>query len=139
MFDHATKERIGLSLQIEKNGGFFEHGVAFLEAQGAFSLIARYKSDKIDISVPITFPYTANQTVTTNLIVAGNAVSFTWNGITAQLPTAQQEATPEALAEMSNMVSLLNSPAELLRKMTMVPLRRGSPSRFTKLRPFPLR
>ncbi|HXX24367.1 MAG TPA: AAA family ATPase [Terriglobia bacterium] len=144
VFDHKVKERIEVALQIEKEGGVFEHGVEFGETQGAFKFSGRYHSrlvDKVrlagdgvdlgvgadfnvDIQAPVTFPYAGNQPVTVNLVIDEQKVSFTWNGITAQLPAGQSNA-PEVGQTLSRVIALVNGPAEVLRKVTMVPLRRG--------------
>jgi energy-coupling factor transporter ATP-binding protein EcfA2 len=123
VFDHATRNKIELSLQIEKDGGVFEHGVVLAEAQGAFKFNGHLQDLNVNMETAVTFPYAGNAPVTVNAVVDDQTVSFTWNGITAQLVTGQPTTT--SLELTSKMMALINSPAELLRKVTMVPLRRG--------------
>jgi energy-coupling factor transporter ATP-binding protein EcfA2 len=124
VFDHATKNKIDLSLQIEKDGGVFEHGVVLAETQGSFKFRGHLQDLNFNMETPVTFPYAGNAPITVNTVVDDQNVAFTWNGITAQLP-AGQPTTQVSLELITKMMTLINSPAELLRKVTMVPLRRG--------------
>jgi hypothetical protein len=124
VFDHLKRNNIELTLQLESDDGIFQHGVVFGESQGFYRLNADYQGLTINVQAPVTFPYPANAPVTVNLTLEGESTTFTWNGITAQLP-ASQPTGPQTLENLNRLVSLLNGPAEQLRKLTMVPLRRG--------------
>jgi predicted ATPase len=124
VFDHNKALNIDLKLQIEAEGGIFEHGVKFNETQGAYTLAASYLKVDGKTELPVTFPYPANAAVTATSILNEEKVSFVWNGITAQMPPTLP-AGPEELEALKRYVALLNGPAEELRKVSMVPLRRG--------------
>jgi len=125
VFDHLKSNNISLSIRIETEGGsHIEHGVTFGETQGNFKLDVKTTMFDFQAEAPVTFPYPGNLPVTVSPLVLGESVSFTWNGITAQTPTAQAGG-PKILELLNNLLSLINSPAELLRKLSMVPLRRG--------------
>jgi hypothetical protein len=124
VFDHNKALDIELKLQIEADGGIFEHGVKFGESQGAYTLAAAYFEVNGKTELPVAFPYPGNAPVTANSTLNGEKVSFVWNGITAQMP-ASLPAGPETLENLKHYVALLNGPAEELRKVSMVPLRRG--------------
>jgi hypothetical protein len=76
------------------------------------------------MDAPVTFPYAGNAPITVNTVFDDQNIAFTWNGITAQLPGGQV-APPNSLELLTKVMVLINSPAELLRRITMVPLRRG--------------
>jgi len=124
VFDHLKSNKIELSLQLETDGGTFEHGVTFGEAQGIFKLTGHVQDLKINCEAPVPFPYPGNLPVTINIVLDGENVAFTWNGITAQLPAGQQSG-PQTIELLSRLLAQINAPAELLRKLAMVPLRRG--------------
>lgn len=124
VFDHTKTLEIDLSLQLETNGGTFEHGVRFGEAKGAYTLAAKYLEINGKTELPVTFPYPGNGSLTATSELDEEKVQFTWNGITAQMPPTLP-AGPEALENLKRYVALLNGPAEELRKVSMVPLRRG--------------
>jgi predicted ATPase len=124
VFDHNKTLDIDLRLQIEADGGTFEHGVKFGEAQGAYTLAATYFEIDGKTELLVNFPYPGNGSVTANSMLKGEKVQFTWNGITAQMPPSLP-AGPEPLENLKHYVALLNGPAEELRKVSMVPLRRG--------------
>ena len=109
---------------METDGGTFEHGVSFGETQGVFKLTGHVQDAKINAEAPVQFPYPGNLPVTVNLVLEGESVAFTWNGITAQLPAGQQTG-PQTTELLSRLLAQINAPAELLRKLAMVPLRRG--------------
>jgi len=124
VFDHNRTRDIDLRLQIEADGSTFEQGVKFGETQGAYTLAATYLGVNGNAELPVTFPYPGNASVTANSMLNGEKVSFLWNGITAQMP-ASLPTGPEVLENLKRYVALLNGPAEELRKVSMVPLRRG--------------
>ena len=127
VFDHAKSNKIELSLRTEtESGGYVEHGVSFGEGQGVYKLAM--KSGNFDVSADdaVPFPYPGNLPVT--LRAPGFDpqvdVTFTWNGITAQAGPSLQ-LSPENLQRFNSLLAMLNAPAELLRKLSMVPLKRG--------------
>ncbi len=124
VFDHLKSSNIELSLQVQTDDGTVEHGVAFGETQGIFRFISKPEPFNFDIETPVTFPYPGNLPVTVNRVLHDESVAFTWNGITAQLPAGQQSG-PKTLEALSRLVARVNIPAELLRKIGMVPLKRG--------------
>ena len=125
VFDHKIQSKMELTLRVDVGSGMFvEHGVTLGESQGGFRLHARLGDLPIDIDIPSSFPYAGNQPITTNLTIKEQAVAFTWNGITAQVP-AGQVGGPEVLDALMTTVSLLNAPVELLRRAAIIPLKRG--------------
>lgn len=125
VFDHLKSLNIDIRLRVEANDGVAEHGIRFGESQGVYVISGKYQGVDGQAELPVTFPYPANATTsaTTSLNVEGP--SFVWNGITAQLAPGQPPAPPEALENLKHLVTVLNGPAEELRKVSMVPLRRG--------------
>jgi hypothetical protein len=69
----------------------------------------------INCEAPVPFPYPGNLPVTVNIVLDGENVAFTWNGITAQLPAGQQSG-PQTTELLSRLLAQINAPAELLRK-----------------------
>src|SRR6266478_10167879 len=49
VFDHIKNHDIELRLQMESEGGTFEHGVTFGETQGAYLLEAKYQDVRVKL------------------------------------------------------------------------------------------
>lgn len=125
VFDHLKSNTIELALRVPVGSDYFvEHGIIFGESQGTYKL--NLKSDSFDVSAEVaaSFPYPGNLPVTVNAPGLDESATFTWNGITAQLPAGQQSG-PKTLEQLNRLLTTLNSPAEILRRLSMVPLRRG--------------
>jgi len=125
VFDHLTSNKIDLSLQIHPTtNSFAQHGIVFGEGQGNYYFHGAMHQDFFNLDVPVSFPYPGNLPTTVNFQSGEHTFPFTWNGITAQ-PVAGQALAPEATEELTKILALINSPAELLRRLTAVPLKRG--------------
>jgi predicted ATPase len=124
VFDHLKSNNIELSLRLETGSDFVEHGLTFGETQGTFKLVVKFGKFDFHVDAPVTFPYPGNLPVTVTNGALEETVSLTWNGITAQGSPGQQGG-PKTLEVLSRLLATINSPAELLRKLSMVPLRRG--------------
>ena len=137
VFNHATNNEIELSLRVDlpDGNGFFEHGISFSEARGSYKLKGKHGVLEYNAEIQATFPYPANQsiTVTDPSLPEVNRAGFTWNGISAQLPSSQ--LPQDALEPISRELPNVNLPAETLRKVTMVPLRRGFSKPFYQTQP----
>src|SRR5438132_10839674 len=134
VFSHI-QSNIELSLTVETQGLTIRHGVSFNEKQGTFRLAASDASG-LDFSAELAavpFPYPANQQSPIALSYEGQAVTLTWNGITAQVQAAQ--LTPEAIQTGTRLAAYLNAPAEVLRKVGVVPLKRGFSKPFYQTQP----
>jgi predicted ATPase len=124
VFDHLKRNNIELSLRVQADTGTVEHAVSFGETQGTYKLTFEHSKHIQSVETLVTFPYPGNLPVTVNVSLNEESAAFTWNGITAQLPAGQQ-AGPETLEMLSRLLAVINTPAEVLRKVAMVPLRRG--------------
>lgn len=126
VYDHLKRNNIELSLSVDSGSDSVTHGVTFGETQGSFRLEMMFETSALSpADVAVTFPYAGNLPTTTTYPQPGaESLSWTWNGITAQ-PGPAVAATPSSAEMLAHIITLANTPAEILRKATMVPLRRG--------------
>lgn len=122
VFDHRKNEEIELGVKFRSNNINLSYRVIIGESKGSFALEVENGLElKLDLSVP--FPYPANQQAQGAFSIAGTSFNANWNGILAQVQPVEPNA--EALKEANAFTEILNSPAELLRTVDVVPLRRG--------------
>lgn len=119
VFDHRPNSEIGLSVTIEKDSDQIGYGVTIAESQVKFTLNLGSGAQHGSATLSVPLPYAANQQ--TPLQISGSAATFSWNGVTATA-TAPSPENPE---EAQRITALLNAPVELLRKVSVIPLRRG--------------
>ncbi len=122
-FDHQKKNDIRLEVAFEVNGSELSYRATIGETKGRLGFSYREKNINLDSSIDVQFPYPANQKATAAIQDDLEAYNVTWNGITAQVqptnPTAENQQKAQILA------GKMNSPIELLRKIGMIPLKRG--------------
>ena len=140
VFDHRATNEIELQLTIERNGWTIKHGVSFGETKGTFHLSLRGVDDEhgpanLNLENAVAFPYPGNQQVPISMMFNEQNLTLTWNGITAQVQPTQAPGAPKVLELTNRVASLLNSPAEILRKVSMVPLKRGFSKPFYQSQP----
>jgi len=136
VFDHQTNSEIELLLTVEKDGLILQHGVRFGDKQGVFKLSASNDSDfKFHAELPAPFPYPANQQNPFDLSYQNQDFTLTWNGITAQVQATQPNTTTQALEVANLLAASFNAPAEVLRKVNVVPLKRGFSKPFYQTQP----
>lgn len=122
VFDHQTRNDIELGVTLEKDGMTLMYQVAIGETKGSFTLSIEDRGDfRAKFELPVSFPYPVNEQTQQPVSRNKSAFVVTWNGITAQVRAKAQEAQEEA----NHFAASLNTPAEMLRKVGIVPLRRG--------------
>lgn len=126
VFDHNLANSIELGVTVEHNEFEVRYTLTFNENGGRLELshkpVGVSLNPGLSIQLDFTFPYPLNQSVKgDNYFTDLNHYVVTWNGITAQVQTALTFNVGEA----TRLAESLNSPAELLRKVRIVPLKRG--------------
>ncbi len=124
VFDHNTNNRIQMGIEV--NSGIFRvlYQAGFDNKEARFDLnlssIAG-KDGKASLLLETTLPYGLNQNAKTGISYGGQAFDISWNGATAQVPSQGPHQT-----DLANIIAMaLNAPAETLRKLRVVPLKRG--------------
>ncbi len=123
--DHQTRAKIQLGIEVERNGRKLRYQVTIGQSEAAFSLSAAEKNKfkKRTFELPVTFPYPVNQQTQETIILDSKRFSVSWNGITAEVKAESQAVT--AQQEANNLAASLNAPVEILRRVAIVPLKRG--------------
>ncbi len=135
VFNHHSSSNIELSLMLERDGMTVRHGVSFSEKQGILRLASHSGADlTFSTELPVAFPYAGNQQTPSPLSYREEKFTLTWNGITAQVQPDTQSST-EALQVASRLAAAFNGPAEILRRTTIVPLKRGFSKPFYQTQP----
>ncbi len=130
VYDHQKQNQIELGIELPEptdNSGRIatSYQVALGEAEGTFNLLAGIGEARVRLKLPVSFPYPVNQQTQQSVTLAGRSpIGITWNGITTQVQ-ATGAATPEDQEAATRVAADLNAPIEALRKVSMVPLKRG--------------
>lgn len=123
VFDHQKRQDIGLSLEQapDDSNSPAKYEIAIGASGGALAL----NVGKLDIAlrVSVSFPYPGNQPTTQECELAHSPLKVTWNGLAAKV--ASQDEQPRAQNAAAALAGLLNAPVESLRRLGMVPLKRG--------------
>jgi hypothetical protein len=98
--------------------------VSIGESKGAFRFDARLPAGPYEQELQVTFPYPMNQRAIVSLAAQPGVPALHWNGVTSQVQSNPQ-SDPAAVADLNRFASFLNMPIELLRRVDVVPLKRG--------------
>lgn len=124
VFDHQTHNEIELGVVLPKDDYDLVYQIAIGEQKGSFALSIEGKSlFTTKFRLPVSFPYSANQQVQETISQKELTFTVTWNGITATVQSGAPGA--QAQQEAIRLAGLLNAPVETLRKVGVVPLKRG--------------
>ncbi len=124
VFDHQTRNEIGLGIAIPKDDFHLVYRAAIGENKGNFVLSVQGKGDVTTrFQLPVSFPYPANQQTKETISLKELTFTVTWNGITATVQSGTPD--PEAQEEARRLAGSLNAPVEMLRKVGFVPIKRG--------------
>ena len=123
VFDHRNDLDMVLGITIEQAQMQLRYAVSVGMNKGEFTLQA--KGDwSLKMPLTVAFPYPSNSQVEATLKVGDNEHVVSWNGLVATLQVPSG-ATPEVQEEAHRINVLLNSPAEMLRRLGFVSVRRG--------------
>lgn len=148
VFDHQVRDEIELGTTLAQDALTLTYQVTIGANRGNLALSVGDKDVvKVQFPLSVSFPYPANQHKRERISLNQRTFAITWNGITAQVqqehtlpppppdnPPFPPELPPPALPpfpgmqdqEIANRLAvLLNSPLETLRKVGIVPLKRG--------------
>jgi len=118
VFDHNLANSIEVGVTVEHNKFKVRYMLAFDENGGHLELSHGALNFKLDF----TFPYALNQSTKGHSVFTDlDQIDVTWNGIIAQV----KASLPAQVGEATRLAESLNAPAELLRKVRIVPLKRG--------------
>jgi predicted ATPase len=123
VFDHQTRNEIELGVTLEKDGIFLTYQVIIGENKGSFALSVECSDFDAKFQLPVSFPYPANRQTQQTIPHKERIFIVTWNGITAEVRTETQEY--QVQKEAIRLAASLNVPIEMLRKVSIVPLKRG--------------
>lgn len=124
VFDHDPNLKIRLKMEFPEKGKHLSYMVEVSKTQVHFELHAGDPYN-FALSLSPSLPYPGNQPVQHAYKQDGATATVTWNGFLAQVDGA---ANPESQNMAQVLVSRLNSCTETIRRIDMVPLKRG----FTK-------
>ncbi len=128
IFDHQSRHQIELGLELVKDKLTLKYQASVGKAEGGFDLFLEgLDDDDLEISLhlhlSVSFPYPANQSATETTSFNQRKFTITWNGIVAQVQA--QDPDQKAQEEANYLTALINIPAETLRRVGVVPLKRG--------------
>ncbi len=125
VFNHKVSNKIQIGITTHTGPFQVSYQVDFDERNAQFSLNLQLdEKNKADLLIKITWPYSLNKKATTKFRFAGQNYDIQWNGATTQIATDVNTVVGQV--DFNNKIlKALNSPAEALRKLRVVPLKRG--------------
>lgn len=125
VFDHQIRNDIVLGISLEKDDINVTYEVVIQEKAGSFTLnVAGRNALTVKLQLTVAFPYPLNQQTKESVKSGETSFDVTWNGVTAQVQ-APQGAGQEVLEQANQLAVALNAPIETLRRLALVPLKRG--------------
>ncbi|MGH9800353.1 MAG: AAA family ATPase, partial [Blastocatellia bacterium] len=122
VFDHDTSNQIELGVELQEGLFKVTYNASFSNEKASFGLnLWLIKEKLVSLLLDAFLPYGLKQTSSASFSYAEQNISVAWNGITSQVSTDNPFETD--LADV--IVKALNAPAESLRKLRVVPLKRG--------------
>lgn len=125
VFDHDSRSKIAIELTEDLEKASVSYGASLTEKGGGEFKLS-YSAEGLQpfaLSLPVTFPYPANQQVTQTLKDGETDLTVVWNGVVAQVQIPSTDVIGKDKAD--EILRRLNLPTELLRGTVMVPLKRG--------------
>lgn len=125
VFDHKVNSKIQIGIEASSGPFQVSYQVNFDERNTQFCLkLLLDEENKADLLIEATWPYPLNKNATAKFRFAGQTYDINWNGATTQVAT--DITTVINQVDFNNRIlKALNSPAEALRKLRVVPLKRG--------------
>lgn len=119
---HNPKNSIEIQITIlDDEGNEIIYGINLGKKEGRFWIIAPDK--KVDLSLPVTFPYPANAQKQSVVKIDETDISIVWNGITTSI--SAQPQTTEGIEAAQKLQQSLNKSIEILKTLDIVPFKRG--------------
>lgn len=120
---HNAKNQIGIELELDEPPGCSFRVQLISKNEGQIMYVDEKR--KINISLKVTFPYPLNQS--TNFFVETSKepkqkIEFYWNGLTFNI---KGNVAPQMQQEVTELQSSLNGFLEIIRKIQIVPVKRG--------------
>jgi energy-coupling factor transporter ATP-binding protein EcfA2 len=126
VFDHDPNNKLELGISFKEKGLHLDYRVALKDKTGIFSLkfSGQFPGLKVPVAhrptLEVSFPYPGNRKVELEKSLEGEPVTLRWTGLT-WLGTAP----PDVADRFQELLGVLNSPVELLKQVSFVPLARG--------------
>lgn len=122
VFDHNTNNQIQVGIELSDGEFKVAYQAGFNNQMARFDLNLWSNNQKsVSLLLEVTLPYALNQNSSAAFSHSGQNFNITWNGVTAQVPANSPSQTDLANA----IAKALNAPAESLRKLRVVPHKRG--------------
>lgn len=123
VFDHKKENPIEFEIGVIKGKSSFLYKLTLKENSGIFSLRSEGELN-VELSLETQFPYTGNIQTKATINMENNSFEVIWNGLSVQ-QVNPKNVTKEAMEKARDIILKLNSPLEALRKIEMIPLKRG--------------
>ena len=124
--DHHPDREIWFQIEAKiTNSNNAKWGVQFGRQDGRFLLNMDIgpQIDFLSFELPVSFPYRLDNNTQHKVNLTDQSVNIIWDGITAHLESVDTTVPNNQSAR--DLATILNAPAEILRKTGAVPLQRG--------------
>ncbi|MGC9014860.1 MAG: AAA family ATPase [Thermoproteota archaeon] len=116
VFNHEKDLEIELGISKKTSYGEIGYFISFDDKKGNF----RLRINGQDLILPVSFPYPLSSQKSFNVKIGETPVEAVWNGVSANPILGKQPSTKEL-----DFIKELNSLVEEVRRIDIVPLRRG--------------
>jgi len=131
VFNHDQTRTISLGASIEAGNGVLEYTVSLGKPSAKLKLklsnvqLSEEIAHPINLSIEgsISIPYPVNQAFQQELEIKTDKYNINWNGVNTNVISAQPTADTQKIAQLLSV--LMNSPTEALKKIDIVPHKRG--------------
>jgi len=124
VFNHEIDRQISFSVEIEEQEARIRYEIDLSDKSGGFILCLDEKSGaREELKLPVSFPYPANQQSQITKSEGDRSFTINWNGVIAQVQPSQPDEESQQRARQ--LMVFLNTPTETLRKVGIIPLKRG--------------
>lgn len=127
VYDHKKANKIRFGLKLEKGDLSIKYAIEFGSEDGNYELVATQGSQQLFIiGISVAFPYAGAEKKKENFIYKDGSYQIVWNGITSQVTSVEMEGYNKGDDQTAvDLAAFFNSPIEQLRKVAIVPLKRG--------------
>ncbi len=119
VFNHDTTKEIGIEIRYRNDVGDGSYGLRLTKSGATLSLA----SPLVEMTANVAVPYALNQSLPFTIQEGEEEFTVAWNGISSTV--APKTPTVESQARAQQLAVALNSSSEALRRIDVVPHRRG--------------
>lgn len=121
VFNHKADDIIELQIGCQNNSVLVTYNVKLTVKEGKFQITVD-KPWNFSLLIDVSFPFPANKEVTKKITHENKSFTISWNGFLAKASEIKGSGAEETANQL---ITLMNSPVEILNKSDFIHLKRG--------------